>query len=263
LLTIADTGALTEQDMQEEREDGMSETKIRQEYYCDFIQDTEKQVFNVEAVLKAQKTPAPKDDPNAACIVGVDCARFGDDRSVIATRIGKDFKSVQAKIFGKLDTVDLAQRIADHCHKYKPDAVFIDETGQGAGVVDTCKKVFHIPNVIGINFGSNALKKDMYKNMRAEMHIKFADWLLEPDVSLEECSESLEEMSAITYTDPDVMGRLIITKKEEIKKSTGVSPDLTDARILTFARPIMRRDVRKAMIRRNEGQNGPPRALMS
>jgi phage terminase large subunit len=35
LLTIEDTKALTEEDIQEERDSGMSEAMIRQEYYCD------------------------------------------------------------------------------------------------------------------------------------------------------------------------------------------------------------------------------------
>lgn len=41
ILTINDTGQLTEADMEEERREGMSEAMIRQEYYCDFMVPTE------------------------------------------------------------------------------------------------------------------------------------------------------------------------------------------------------------------------------
>lgn len=41
LLTVEDTGVLTEEDLDKERADGMSEHLIRQEFYCDFDQGAE------------------------------------------------------------------------------------------------------------------------------------------------------------------------------------------------------------------------------
>ncbi len=58
--------------------------------------------------------------------------------------------------------------------------------------------------------------------------------------------------------DPDPHGRLKIIKKSEIKtKLEGHSPDTLDACMLTFARPVMRKDVR------NIRDRGPgPKAKM-
>lgn len=48
LLTIEDTNALTMEDIQEERESGMSEAMIRQEYYCDPFALQDGVVYNKE-----------------------------------------------------------------------------------------------------------------------------------------------------------------------------------------------------------------------
>ena len=68
-----------------------------------------------------------------------------------------------------------------------------------------------------------------------------------------------------TLTPQQKLDRLPINgeSKKEIKKSTGMSPDITDAMILTFARPVMRKDVRADHNRRRDNGNGPPRAIMS
>lgn len=53
-LTIADTGVLTEEDMDVERREGMSDILINQEYYCDFDQGIEGSIF-AKHLLEAEK----------------------------------------------------------------------------------------------------------------------------------------------------------------------------------------------------------------
>ena len=251
LATIDDTGRMTEEDIQGERDDGMSEANIQQEFYCKFLQDTDRQVFSTESILAAQGRAADTQDKYVPLILGVDCARFGSDRSVLSARIGNDMRSIPLAIFEGLDSVELAGKIADFDSKYHPDAIFIDETGQGAGVVDACKHIYHL-RVVGINFGARALRKEVYKNIRAEMHDKMATWLNEEDAVLPLERGLMEEMSTIPWKEPDPMGRLQVESKEKIKKETGMSPDITDAMILTFARPVMRKDTRNRLASRGQ-----------
>ena len=262
-LTIEDTGIVTQEQLQMERDAGMSEVKIRQEFYCEFHQDTERQLFQTESVLEAMKRPITFEDKGAACIVGVDCARFGDDRSVIATRIGHDFKTIPLVTFqGKTSTMELANAIQRHANMYRPDKIFIDATGVGGGVFDCCKSL-RIPNIMAINFQNSAQDKQKHANIRAEMFARFADWFEEPEACFHDENELLEQLSCIEYDEEfDPHGRLKLKKKGKIKKDTGVSPDEADACALTFAKQVYRKDVMQDRRRRDRGPNGPQRALM-
>lgn len=256
-LTVNDTAdehgnpLITPEWIQRERDEGKSEMLIQQEYYCNFQRENEKSVFHIESVTAAMEREPLPDDPGAATIVGVDCARFGDDSSVIATRVGKDFKTVPlVTMEGRLDTIQLAARIQDHCLRYRPDQIFLDVTGQGAGVSDELRRrgIRHEP----INFQGKDDKNEVYANIRCGMMARFATWCEEPDVSLYDDAQLRMEMSVVDYHDePDPHGRLKIIEKSKIKTLLeGHSPDKLDACMLTFARPVMRRDVRNFM-RRN------------
>ena len=258
LLTVDDTKdkdgnrIISEERIQEERAEGKSEVLIQQEYYCNFKQENEKNVFHLESVLEAMSREAPDDDPGAACIVGVDCARMGDDSSVIATRIGRDFTSIPLiEIKGRLDTQQLAYRIQMHVEKYQPDAVFVDVTGQGIGVYDELRRrgVASIP----INFQGTDENKELNANIRCGMMRRFALWCEEPDVALHADEDLRMEMTVAEYhEDLDPHGRDKIISKVDMKKLLeGHSPDKLDACMLTFARAVMRKDVRAFRNRRN------------
>lgn len=257
LLTIDDTKrgdgspVISVEFVEQERDEGKKEVVIQQEYYCKFSESNEKQVFHMESVLEAMSRDVPHDDPGAATICGIDCARFGDDSSIIATRIGFDFKSIPLVILpGRIDTLNLAARIQQHWIKYKPDVMFVDTTGQGIGVSDELKRR-RVPH-IGINFQGKDDKKEVYANIRCGMMSRFAEWCTEPEASLYNSDDLRNEIAVTEYDeDPDPHGRLKIIKKSEIKlRLEGHSPDELDACMLTFARTVMRRDV-KAIVNRN------------
>jgi hypothetical protein len=67
-------------------------------------------------------------------VLAVDVARFGDDRSVIGLRQGRQFQ-----ILGKyrgLDTVQLTRRVIEFQEREEPEATVVDGDGLGAGVID-------------------------------------------------------------------------------------------------------------------------------
>ena len=75
-------------------------------------------------------------DPVAALVMGVDIARQGDDQTVIRFRRGLDARSIAAVKFRIPDLMAVAGRVMELVNSHHPDAVFVDGTGIGWGVVD-------------------------------------------------------------------------------------------------------------------------------
>ena len=80
----------------------------------------------------ARRVYLPGEMDYAPKILGVDPARFGNDRSVIMPRQG--LQVFDPLVYRGLDNMDLAGRVADKISSWQPDAVFID-AGAGSGVI--------------------------------------------------------------------------------------------------------------------------------
>ena len=177
-------------------------------------------------------------------IVSVDVARFGDDRSVVYTRQGRDAKSWRPEIYRGVDTMQLAAKVAEHVQalggRERVGAVFIDGVGVGGGVVDRCRQL-NVPNVIEVNAGAKATN-GRYANKRAECYGNLRDWLSgaalfrDPDARGEDFDLEAE-LVAIEYGFT-ADNRLQLEPKEELKRRLGFSPDLADALALSFAEPV-------------------------
>jgi len=170
-------------------------------------------------------------------IMGIDPGRFGGARSVIFPRQGlQAFEPVVLRPDrSQRDwTGAFSGRIAQGHEKWQADALFIDDTGGwGAGILDTLT-VGGYP-VIGINFGANAIDR-RYKNRRAEMYFKAADWVKKGG-ALPNLPELVREATATTYTFRN--GVFCIEEKDQVmEKLNGESPDLWDAFCLTHAQPV-------------------------
>jgi hypothetical protein len=91
-------------------------------------------------------------------LVGVDVARFGDDESVIATRMQRDARTLPRKAFREINTMQLAARVAEHINELKALGmrviVFVDGGGVGGGVIDRLRQLEH--EVIEVQFGGKA-----------------------------------------------------------------------------------------------------------
>lgn len=234
------TRYITEEAIQDERDRGMPESQIRQEFYCDFVASGDQQVFNFDAVTEAVKRDSNEIDTDAPIICGVDVARFGDDASVLTFRQGHDMVSRPIERYTKLDTNELAYRMYEAMQRHRVDAFIVDETGIGGGVCDVAAKMGL--NVYGINFAKKADDSKKYYNKRAEMYGRFAEWCEEPDSCLYDEQALLDEMQCIDY-EYDHNSRVKLIDKMTIKKKLGVSPDMADSCALTFAKHIPRKSV--------------------
>jgi hypothetical protein len=182
-----------------------------------------------------------KSDP---LVMGVDVARFGDDASVIAFRKGRDAREIPMKVYRGLDTMELASRVAEQAQLMRPKAIFVDEGGVGAGVVDRLKQL-GVSGVIGVNFGSaggdNGIAGEgeeavRVANKRAEMYALLRTWLKGGAISDDPDLET--ELTSIGYGfRPD--NSILLESKESMKSRGLSSPDKADALALTFAAPVM------------------------
>lgn len=172
-------------------------------------------------------------------VMGVDVARHGDDRTVIALRQGRVVFA--PRILRNLDTMQVAGQVATAFDKHRPDALFIDSATFGMGVVDRLHQLGY--PVMGVDFGGKPVTHTKYRNRRAEMWFLMSEWLRAGGV-LPDLPELVSELTTPTYKF-DEANHLQLEKKAEIKKRTGVSPDIADAIALTFAAPVMPRELRE------------------
>jgi phage terminase large subunit len=178
----------------------------------------------------------PEDYANAARVLGVDVARFGDDASVIFPRQG--LVALAPLKFRNLDGVQGAGAVARKMGDWKADAVFIDDTGGwGASWIDNLRTLGHAP--IGIGFASRPTDP-RYENKRSEMYFEAIEWIRHGG-ALPDCPELVAALSQTTYSFRG--DRLLLEPKEQLKQRLGYSPDEGDAFALTFAQPVAARPV--------------------
>ena len=168
-------------------------------------------------------------------IVGVDIARFGDDKTVFCYRRGRWCHKIES--FEKQSTVDVANLLTNIIQDLKPARVFIDMGNNGAGVYDILKDRGFAKTIRGVNFGEKAINDERYYNKRAEMWALANEWLKERPCKLVRDDELLDDLCSVSKAF-DNKGRLMLEKKEDVKKRIGRSPDKADAFVLTFAEPV-------------------------
>jgi hypothetical protein len=178
----------------------------------------------------------PEEYANAAKVLGVDVARFGDDASVIFPRQG--LAAFAPMKFRNLDGIQGAGAVARKMADWRADAVFIDDTGGwGASWIDNLRLLGHAPLSVGFAARPNDPR---YENKRSEMYFEAIDWIRRGG-ALPDCPELVAALSQTTYSFRG--DRLLLEPKEQLKQRLGYSPDEGDAFALTFAQPVAARPV--------------------
>lgn len=229
-LPYWETDALDLEELEDARKE-MGDTAFAQEFACDFSVEGADVLIPINLVSDAMGRHINKADYKmAANILGVDVARFGDDRSVIQRRQG--LYASPPIILSGLNNMELANRVAFEINAERPDAVFID-AGRGEGVIDRLRELGFA--VMEVNFGGKS-GNERYRNKATEMWFGIKEWL-QSGAALDPATTAyLSELSARTYKF-GADGKVIIESKEDLKKRFK-SPDLADALALTFAHPV-------------------------
>lgn len=234
ILTVEQTKAIDIKAVDEERNAGMSESMIAQEFYCSFeaVSDEDLKLITFDMVNAAlDKMVIQSND--LPLIIGVDPARFGDDKTAIARRKGRQIYGLEK--LKHLSVVELANVITNIILEEKPARCYIDVGGLGAGVYDILADRGYAHIVRAVNFGAKASLPDKYVNKRAQMWDDIRAWLTSvADVSIVNACDVREDLTA-PKKEYDELGRLKLEAKDNIKKRIGRSTDIGDAIALTFA----------------------------
>ena len=186
-----------------------------------------------EEVYKAFENSVPNIMGSAPLIIGVDVARFGDDKTAVCFRRGRQV--LEIKTYQKLDVVQVAHLVAGIIVENNPAKVCVDVGGLGAGVYDILVADGFRDVVEAVNFGAKADNPERYVNRRAEMWARVMEWLKSSvPVCLPKVEGLVEDLTAPLKMF-DAIGRLQLEAKAEIKKRIGHSTDVADALALTFA----------------------------
>lgn len=213
-------------------EKNLSGDFLRQELYGEIIDsDMEDTLFGY-SLLESMESESRDGNSfsDELAIVGLDCARFGDDMTCGCLRIGRHVITIKRR--GKTDTdgaCDIVRQLADICRGLgvRLDAVCVD-AAYGGGVIDMLRALGY--NVFEVNF-SEASPDPNYYNMRAYMYFKAKEWIEEGGFARDE--NLREDLSAQRYfIHADKSFRLI--PKDLIKRNLGRSPDTSDSFALTF-----------------------------
>lgn len=192
-------------------------------------------LLSIEEVEAAMKRP-PKGGSFEWAIkrLGVDVARFGDDRTVHFPRQG--LAAFQPEIMrharGSAVSVDIANRTMRMMNELGAEEAFFDDTvGWAHGAVDVLRSAGRVVHAIRFDAPS---ANPRYVNMRAQMWMEMADWI-KGGGCMPQIAEMIPELTTPTYFFSG--GKFQIEAKDQVKKRLGRSPDLADALALTFALP--------------------------
>lgn len=174
--------------------------------------------------------------PKGTKKLGVDVARFGDDRTVLLVR--DDRCVIDCLAYHGLSTTETAGLVRNTAEKYhiSQEEIFIDDTGVGSGVTDR----LHEDNVYvtPINFAERAADTETFKNQRAELYFAIRDRVREDTDNQfyipKQYMDLAKELTWPTYKFTG-SGQILLEPKEDIKKRKKKSPDLADALALSFA----------------------------
>jgi hypothetical protein len=169
--------------------------------------------------------------------LGVDPARFGNDRTSICFREGRKVHWIRS--YTKKSTMQVAGLVKMAIDEIGADQCAIDVGGLGAGVYDRLVELVDDDDckIVQVNSSESPIDEKSYSNKRAEMWGEIKNWLEAQPASIPDSDELQADLTQIQYSYNSNQA-LVMEKKEDMKKRGFRSPDMADALGLTFAVPI-------------------------
>jgi len=188
-------------------------------------------------IVMAARERDPAGFENAPLQFGIDCARFGDDQTVLYMRQGAATRNV-IKWRG-LDEVQIADKVTYWAHAVKPHQIVFDGSGgYGAGAYDLVRRRGFEDITYACNFGSRASSPERFKNKRIEMWWRMMEWLRDVGCIDDRDQELYDDLIGPVYFYASHSSQLQLESKQDMKDRQLPSPDTADALALTFAYPV-------------------------
>lgn len=169
--------------------------------------------------------------------IGVDVARSGEDKTVLAPRDGRGLRELIR--YSKQDTMVTTGIVKGKLDVDPLREAIVDVIGVGGGVVDRLRE--QKLNVIAFNASESTDKKDRTGELGFN-NVRSAAWwnireLLDPaygaNIMLPDEPKLLGDLCTPTWT-VQSGGKIKVESKDEIKKRIGRSPDDGDAVVMAF-----------------------------
>lgn len=229
--------------------DTLDQTIIAQEIDRNFEGSISNAFIPGDLVMAAMMRGPAEVSPAGGLRVGVDVARFGDDKTVITFRRGRVLLNVV--VLAKLDVTQVAGRVRLEIEAYgeKPEQIAVDTIGIGAGVADMIRgwypdKIDRLterktPVVVDVNSALRMSNGNDY-NLRAFMWREMREWL--KGASIPNDNDLKSDLTSLQYGFKG--GELLMESKDDAKRRGVKSPDRADSLALTFAYPTIVRERR-------------------
>lgn len=174
----------------------------------------------------------PEDEPT---YIGVDVARYGEDRSVILPRQGN--RILPWRSFDGLNTIVLGGHILEAYHELDCEGIGIDDIGVGGGVTDWLMLRPEARYAVQpVNVATSSVDPTKYAKLRDELWWKMRQRCMKAQYSFpagnaretEMSHELCNELAALTY-DFTGTGAVKVESKEQAKRRGVKSPNIADA----------------------------------
>ena len=235
LLTVDDTKAIGRLDIEAERQAGMPESMIQQEFYCSFLASTGDIVIPFELIQGALRRQV--DYSRSGRVAGLDVARFGNDRTAIVIRQGGQIIHVDR--WSGNDLTQTVGKVISLWDARMYDCIAIDAIGIGAGVYDMVKNSSRRIPCVAVNV-SESPSDSRFRKLRDELWWRLREWFQDGNCSISSSISEVEkrdliaDIQDIKYKYSNTQ-QIVIEPKEDMKERLGFSPDIGDALCCTFS----------------------------
>ncbi len=234
ILTVDDTQSISRTDIQAERDAGMSEDMIQQEFYCSFVASNENIVIPFAIIETALQREG--NYRHAVRVAGLDVARFGNDRTALVVRQGGEI--IHTETWGNTDVVQTSERVLARHRAKLFDVIAVDTIGIGAGVADILRSKGL--TVAMVQVSERPMDVERFGSTRDELWWRLREWFEEGACGFSRALMPAQTQAVLAdiqdirfkYTPS---GKIQIESKDDMKKRLGFSPDLGDALCLTFS----------------------------
>lgn len=220
----------------EQQKNTLDPVVLAQEVDRDYSASVSNSFISGQVVTVAQSR-GPADVPAMGALrVGLDVARFGDDKCSLTFRRGRVL--IKQSIWGKTDIMSTAGRAKQEINAYRGasgahlEQIAVDTIGLGAGVADALRAWFGEDVVVDVNSSLTRDDGENY-NLNAFMWAEMREWL--NTASIPNDPELRTDLTGRRYFYRG--GLLMLESKDDMKKRGLKSPDRGDSLALTFAIP--------------------------
>lgn len=155
-LTVKETGLFTDADMEQERAEGMSESMIKQEYYCDFDTEAEGALFKRDMIERNRVEGWNHDLTFERVVMYIDPAGSAkaksDETGVAIAGLGIDgIKYLMFSNGYRLSPNGWANEVIKLFYKYQVDIIYYESNYGGLMAKDIIKSIDPVPPVMEIH----------------------------------------------------------------------------------------------------------------